>query len=35
MTATQTHEPPTSKQLAYLRALARKTGIHDPVRSCR
>lgn len=26
MTATATHEPPTSKQLAYLRALARTTG---------
>ena len=26
MTATQAHEPPTRKQLAYLRALARRTG---------
>jgi hypothetical protein len=26
MTATTTHEPATRKQLAYLRALARKTG---------
>jgi hypothetical protein len=26
MSATQTHEPPTRKQLAYLRALARTTG---------
>lgn len=26
MTATQIHEPPTRKQLAYLRALARRTG---------
>lgn len=26
MAATQIHEPPTRKQLAYLRALARRTG---------
>lgn len=26
MTATQTHQPPSRKQLAYLRALARNTG---------
>ena len=26
MTATKTHEPPTRKQLAYLRSLARTTG---------
>jgi exoribonuclease R len=26
MNTTQTHEPPTRKQLAYLRALARTTG---------